>query len=227
GFEARQHIAVGRAPGAVESVPCQPPGGRRPGTNPAEFWCQCDAVDTIEGTGSRRRQTDMTSLQRHSAVDIAVITIREDETDAVLGRISGVQAVPGSNRTYAVGELGNVHGFSVSIASVRTPAKGQLPAQETARNVIEDLDPAWIAVVGICGAVPDSEFTLGDVIVASRLHAFTIGAVDEGEPVHFSDVGGPLRRQAEDLVGYIRALGSDLSGWDADQMIGYPRPDVR
>jgi nucleoside phosphorylase len=122
--------------------------------------------------------------------------------------------------------LGNVHGFSVSIASVRTPAKGQLPAQETARNVIEDLDPAWIAVVGICGAVPDSEFTLGDVIVASRLHAFTIGAVDEGEPVHFSDVGGPLRRQAEDLVGYIRALGSDLSGWDADQMIGYPRPDV-
>ena len=101
-----------------------------------------------------------------------------------------------------------------------------MAAQETARNIIEDLDPSWIAVVGICGAVPDSEFTLGDVIVASRLHAFTLGVIKEDERPQFTNLGAPLSRRAEDLVGYIKALEPDLSGWEADQQIGLTRPEV-
>jgi nucleoside phosphorylase len=162
-----------------------------------------------------------------SRVDIAVITIREDETAAVLRRIPRHRAVPCSNRTYAVGELENTQCGSVSIASIRTPEHGQLAAQDTARNIIEDLDPSWIAVVGICGAVPDSEFTLGDVIVASRLHAFTLGVIKEDERPQFTDLGGPLSRRAEDLVCYVKALEPDLSGWEADRQIGLTRPEVK
>src|ERR1035437_4278145 len=87
-----------------------------------------------------------------SRIDIAVITIREDENTAVLKRIPHYRALPCSNRTYAVGELENKQCGRVSIASIRHPGQGQMAAQETARNIIEDLDPSWIAVVGISSA---------------------------------------------------------------------------
>src|SRR6476659_3413486 len=116
-----------------------------------------------------------------SRIDFAVITMREDETNAVHRRITDIRAFPRNNRTYVLGELKNIWRNTVLIACKRTPSQGQLAAQDTARNIIEDLDPAWIVLVGICGAPPDSEFTLGDVIIATRVHAFTLGALKEGK----------------------------------------------
>jgi nucleoside phosphorylase len=166
------------------------------------------------------------SASLDAKVDIVVITMREDETSAVLKRLAGNENLPCRNRTYAIRQLKRKDGDFVSLASIRTPGQGLLPAMQTASNAIEDLNPTWLALVGICGAVPDSEFTLGDVIVASHLHAFTLGALKEDQPPHFSDFGGPMSRKSEDLVALITSLDKELSGWQSDESTGTPRPAV-
>ena len=47
-------------------------------------------------------------------------------------------------------------------------------------GIIDDLNPEWLMLVGIAGAIPSEEYTLGDVVVATRLHDFTVRAAIEG-----------------------------------------------
>jgi nucleoside phosphorylase len=185
-------------------------------------------IDRLE-VEARRYYRTLVELWPFAAVskaDFAVITIREDENASVLRRLPNTTIIAGKNLSYAFGTLSSNCGKHVSVSCVRTPAQGPGAAQDTARSIIEDLNPRWIAVVGICGAVPDNEFTLGDVIVASRLHAFTIGALEEGKPPEMSDQGGPMSREAENFVGLIKALEPQVDGWQSDASISFPRPGV-
>jgi len=160
-----------------------------------------------------------------SRADFAVISIREDEAKAVLKRLGTWRLIRGKNRRYSLGQIKTEDG-SISIAAVRTPEQGQLAAQDTARDAIEDLHPKWLAVVGICGAVPDSEFTLGDVVVASRLHAFTLGAYKQGSSQEFSDQGGAMSKKVQDLVVSLTSLEPKLVGWNTKKSVGAGRPIV-
>lgn len=63
------------------------------------------------------------------------------------------------------------------IAIVRDIEQGTGEAHEAARDLIADLHPQLILVVGIAGGVPSSDFTLGDVVVSTRVHDFTVPAV--------------------------------------------------
>jgi tetratricopeptide (TPR) repeat protein/nucleoside phosphorylase len=158
--------------------------------------------------------------------DVVIITIREDENLAVLSRLPNREFLPGRNRTYTVAKLRNSDGGEYSVAIVRTPEQGQNAAHDTARDAIEDLDPRWLMVVGIAGAMPDREFTLGDVIVGSRLHDFTVGAYIEGAPPEVANQGGPMTKEVQDLVALIPALGEKLSGWESAAALRVPRPSV-
>jgi hypothetical protein len=94
-------------------------------------------------------------------VDIAVITIRDDENRAALDGLRDYKIETFRNRSYALGRVARKIAGDITVAVVRTPSQGPGPAQDTARDVIEDLDPAWLALVGIGGAIPEREFTLG------------------------------------------------------------------
>src|SRR5262249_11077188 len=112
--------------------------------------------------------------------DVLIITIREDEHNAVLTRVNNRHIYRGKNRTYSIGTVRSRFGPTWSIAVIRLLEQGPEEAVITTREAIEDLNPGWIMVVGIAGAAPDTEFTLGDVIVATRIHDFTVGAFLNG-----------------------------------------------
>jgi nucleoside phosphorylase len=156
-------------------------------------------------------------------IDFGVISVREDEYRAVCERFGPLVPRSKRNRTYMIAEVTNAHGEQVRLALVRSPEQGPGPAQETTRDLIDDLDPQWIVVVGIAGAIPDGEYTLGDVVVASRLHAFTVGAYLDGKE-EVTNQGGPMTKQVQDLVALLPALRELLSGWETQKALGVDRP---
>ncbi len=159
-------------------------------------------------------------------VDIAVVTTREDEHEAVLRRLPEQEVVRFKHRTYAIGTVRNQNGGPYRVAVLRALEQGPNAGQDTARDAIEDLDPRWLALVGIGGAVPDSEITLGDVVVATRLHDFAVGALIEGFAPQFVNQGGPMKREVQDLIASLPALKPLLAGWESEGSIGSPRPAV-
>jgi len=166
------------------------------------------------------------NAQNHAPVDIVIITIREDENEAILKRIPNYKPVLLGQRTYAMGTIRNRNDTEYTVAIVRTLEKGPLSAQDTTRDAIEDLDPSWIVLVGIAGGIPDSDFTLGDVVVATRVHDFTTAAVYEDHPSEFGNQGGPMHKMVGDLVAFLPALLGHLAGWNTDTAINCPRPGV-
>jgi nucleoside phosphorylase len=184
------------------------------------------AKNTEPGRDSSNRASQGSSPTKAESIDIVIVTIREDENRAVFSRIQDRQTVPRKNRTYSIGAVANKSGRRFTVAVVRTPEQGQNAANDTTRDAIEDLDPAWIMVVGIAGAVPDNEFTLGDVVVASRLHDFTVGALLPDAPPEFTNQGGSMVKEVQDLIGILPALETDLAGWNTEEQLKAARPAV-
>lgn len=158
--------------------------------------------------------------------DVAIITIKQEEFDAVLKRFPDRQVHPGRRRSYVLSTVSTSAG-EVSIAVVRCVEQGESPAQQAANDVIDDLDPEWILVVGIAGAFPASEFGLGDVMLASRIHDFSVTAALEGKPVEVIAGGGPVHPRVEDLLSVLPAQADLLEGkygWNSRGSLMTPKP---
>lgn len=158
--------------------------------------------------------------------DIAIITIREDEFGAVFDRLEKHQSKTwkgASRRTYATFSVPTSDGKICAVALARSAEQGPGIAQQVAADMMQDLDPQLLLVVGIAGGLPHNEFTLGDVIISSRIHDFTLNAVDQGV-VTFNVMGGvhPLVSDiTASLPMYRRSL---LAGWNERASIGLERP---
>src|SRR5262245_5179011 len=101
-------------------------------------------------------------------IDFGILTIREDEFEAVLHRLPALGIVA-ARRRYRIRRLPLGTDESYTIATLRCVEQGNTEALNTARDLLEDLDPRFLLVVGIAGGVPSYEFTLGDVIVSTRI----------------------------------------------------------
>jgi hypothetical protein len=157
-------------------------------------------------------------------VDIAVITIREDEFRAVLHYLTQGKPIKHGNRSYMIGSVTAQNGDLYRLAVLRSVEQGHNAAQDAARDIIQDLDARWLALVGIGGAISDTEFTLGDVVVASRLHDFTVSALIEDSPTQFANQGGPMKKEVQDLVALLPGLR--LGEWNTEAAIGLKCPRV-
>ena len=163
--------------------------------------------------------------------DIAVITIREDEQSAVLKRLPTRSYLPCKNRTYVLGDSPSSCEENVyRIAVVASVEQGEGYAQKAAEDAIADLRPEWLALVGIAGAVPDAEFTLGDVVVASRVHDYSVSAAIEDKTgrrtTEYSNQGGPMAEKVRDLAKLLKPLSDDAIGWNLPESVGVARPPV-
>ena len=78
----------------------------------------------------------------NEGVDIAIITIRDDENKAVLERLDDYEVKTVGHRSYAMGRLRRHDDGDLVIAVVKTPSQG--PLSKTS-------DPEWIALLGIGG----------------------------------------------------------------------------
>jgi len=160
-------------------------------------------------------------------VDFGILTIREDENDAVLHRLPKLDKVEG-HRVYRIRRLPLENDESYTIAVLRCWEQGNTEALNTARDLLEDLDPHFILVVGIAGGVPSNEFTLGDVIVSTRITDFSVEAVLKDHSREYALGGGPLHPKAVGLAADIRAMVRDgeLEGWNTREAIEMDQPPV-
>jgi len=145
-------------------------------------------------------------------VEAAIITVRKDEFAAVEEHLEGaagggLQIVEGGKNDYKYTRLSTEPGESISVALTRCVHQGNDDAQAIAGNVLEDLDPDWLLLVGIAGGRPDDEYSLGDVILATRLHDFSFGSVSpDGETSY--QIGGGDMHQAVDRLLQVKIAGS-------------------
>ncbi len=132
----------------------------------------------------------------------------------------------GEHRSYIISQVPLSNDDYYLVAIVRSFEQGQGHSQDVARDIIEDLDPQWLILVGIAGGVPAEEFTLGDVVAASRLIDFSVSAVHEGKPNEYASSGGPTHRKVLDCLMLIPALNDRLGSWNSEQSIGMAKPLV-
>lgn len=158
-------------------------------------------------------------------VDFGILTIREDEFAAVLERFPPSNLVSGQ-RHYNLCRVELPRGESYLVAVLRCVEQGNGEAQDAARDMLEDLAPAWLLVVGIAGGVPSDEFTLGDVVVSTRIHDFTVEAVLQDGASEYAVTGGPIDKRAAVVVANLPARSADFVDWNSSGSIGTERPPI-
>ena len=164
--------------------------------------------------------------QIRGKIDFGIIAIRQDEHLAVLEHfpINDHAENKGGNRSYTINRLKLSDSDSYLVAVVRSLEPGEGWAQDVARDMIEDLDPKCLLLIGIAGGVPEWEFTLGDVVVATRVQDFSVTAAIENKLPEYAGGGGPMHKAITNILADLPARESQLKGWE--DAIGMPRPPV-
>ncbi len=155
-------------------------------------------------------------------IDFAIITIREDEFEAIARRFQLTPQRGTSGRNYGISRIQTRDGKNRTIAVARCAEPGPQPAQQLAHDMISDLSPLLLLVVGIAGAVPDTDFTLGDVIISSRIHDFGVNAYKSDE-IQW-DMRGGIHSKVSEIVASLPMYNSLLEGWNTPNSIFISRP---
>lgn len=158
-------------------------------------------------------------------VDYGIITIREDEFDAVLRRFPPTRRCVGEQH-YNIADLATNSGDLLRVAIVRTVEQGHIDAQSAAMHLLKELRPTCLVLVGIAGAKPEAEFTLGDVIVATRLEDFSVTAQLAGGTVETASRGAPSHRRVQTALANLPAVKSLLGDWNSESALGVATPRV-
>ncbi len=158
----------------------------------------------------------------HGQVLAALVTVRKDEYEALLSRFDGHFSVDDGKNLYECACIDTPSGQQL-IAICRCHDTGNSVAQAVTANVLTEISPPWILVVGIAGGFPDTEFTLGDVIVANRLSDFSVTAALEGRVAALDVRGGRFHRDVEKLVAGLPAIVPRM-GWPSVECVKMERP---
>ncbi len=163
-------------------------------------------------------------VNQSAKVDLAIIAIRDDEFEAVLKYFEPNREIRGKRRTYNVAEVTSSSGRRYKIALLRAHEQGHGAAQSAASDVLADLEPAWLLLVGIAGAVPETEYCLGDVVVATRIVDFSVSATLDDGTTELAARGGPAHKAAQDVASRLIALRQRLGDWNSKERLGMARP---
>jgi nucleoside phosphorylase len=137
-------------------------------------------------------------------VDVVVVTVKPEEFGAVLKRVH-VDDTISRRREWNICRIrSNRTNRDVVVAVVRQVRQGTSEAQAVVRDAIEDLDPAFILMVGIAGAVPGGGLTLGDVVFGSCIHDLTVQEAKADGSRTFSVAGGGVQRGVQVALANLR-----------------------
>jgi nucleoside phosphorylase len=168
---------------------------------------------------------EISLAQAQAYVDVGIITMKSEEFIAVLKRFPPEFEAHGKLQ-YNISRFVSAAGHPRCVAIVRTNEQGDISAQSTANSLIEDLRPTLIVLVGIAGAKPELEFTLGDVIVANRMYDFNVTAANSDGSVQYAIRGSPAHRIAQVVAANLTANADKYGEWFSEAAIGMPRPPV-
>ena len=147
-------------------------------------------------------------------IDIGILTIRDDEFRAVLDAFpSGHDIHRGRHREYTLRTADAGAGDRYRVAILRQIEQGNGEAQEAARDLIDDLQPSLFLVVGIAGGLPSDDITLGDVVLSTRVHDFSLEARKFEEGTTYNVGGGPIAKSIAAGVANLGARELELGEW--------------
>lgn len=171
--------------------------------------------------------TRRSGSQYRGKVDFGIVTIREDECTAVLSRFAKVTTEE-QRRRYRIRSLALPGGSAYTLAVLRCVEQGNTDALNATRDLLEDLAPRFVLVIGIAGGVPSHEVSLGDVVVSTRIVDFSVEAVIHGHEQEHALSGGPLHPAAARLAADIGAMAIDgeLGEWNSPEAIKHDRPPI-
>ncbi len=160
-----------------------------------------------------------------SQISIVIVTVRNDEFLAVCSAFHAKASVTGGQNLYRFGVVDTPDG-SVGVAICRCSEEGNAKAQTVTGHALDDFrsaPPLWVLLVGIAGGFPDNEFSLGDVIVANRLHDFSVTAeLERGRKENYGR-GAPMDRDVETLLGWLPTL-QENTDWSREKTLSRARP---
>jgi nucleoside phosphorylase len=164
--------------------------------------------------------------QIRNGIDISIITMRDDEFTSVLAHFADAKEVEGGKRPYFYSVVKTNAGTELGVVIGRCLDQGNGPAQGMASNMIRDFSSPWILLVGIAGGVPDDEFSLGDVLLASRVYDFSVSAALPGGRSEFNLRGGSMHKDVRNLLEKIPAYRTkkELAGWNDTKFLKTTKP---
>ena len=147
-------------------------------------------------------------------IDIGILTIRDDEFRAVLETFPDEHGIyKGRYREYALRTADAGQDARYRVAIFRQIEQGNGEAQEAARDLIDDLQPSLLIVVGIAGGLPSDDISLGDVVLSTRVHDFSLEARKFEEATTYNVAGGPIAKSIAGGVANLGARDSELTDW--------------
>ncbi len=150
-------------------------------------------------------------------IDIGILTIRDDEFRAVLQAFTDDHAIyKGRHREYALRTADAGQGARYRLAILRQIEQGNGEAQEAARDLIDDLQPSLLLVVGIAGGMPSDDISLGDVVLSTRILDFSVEARKFQEETTYNVGGGPISKSIAAGVANLGARESEFEDWSSD-----------
>lgn len=144
-------------------------------------------------------------------VDIGIVTVQEIELEAVLEHIPPYRRLLG-RRVYNLCRLKTEKEDTYQIAVLRGLSTGTTDTMEAVRDLMEELSPIWLFLVGMADGL--DEDTLGDVVVSSKIAEFTAEAELSGGQPKYSVGGGSIAREAGIVVANLPALKRSLGPWN-------------
>lgn len=164
-------------------------------------------------------------------IDVGIITIKQEEFSAVirhLGKFGGSNELIRPKHNYIYQSIATSNGLKYNVAVARCLEQGTGIAQSLAADMVEELNPAWLFLVGIAGGVPAPEYSLGDVMLCTRLHDFSRCSISEGDLPKFAPSGGPMHfsvmKLLEILPGFEVYL--DACGWNSQETLSTDKPKI-
>jgi nucleoside phosphorylase len=157
-------------------------------------------------------------------IDIGILTIRDDEFRAVLKVFpSDPDIFKGRYREYALRTADGGQGRRYRMAILRQIEQGNGEAQDAARDLIDDLRPSLLVVVGIAGGLPSGDLSLGDVVLSTRIVDFSLEARKFRDETTYNVGGGPIPKAIAAGIANLSAREADLGDWWTDLP---PKPKV-
>ena len=151
-----------------------------------------------------------------STVDIGILTIRDDEFRAVLAAFPEEAGVHHGRREYTLRLADAGRGERYVVAILRQVEQGNGEAQDAARDLLDDLDPSLLLVVGIAGGLPSDEVTLGDVVLSTRINDYSVEARKTRAKPTYHLSGGPIAKKLAASVANLPGRERDLGAWASE-----------
>lgn len=152
-------------------------------------------------------------------VDIGIITVLDEEFEAVLERFPPERIVEG-RRLYNISRVPVEGGEVYTVAVVRClemVAGGE--AVEVTRDLIEELSPSWLLAVGVAAAISNT-LSLGDVVVSPKIVSLEWSAPSYGREQPYGREQKKVQptifahKDAVNRASNVHAYRSKLAGWN-------------